>query len=170
MFLLLIVVVCPQQLKARVLLFPNGERAPGELGAPMAGAQVALASGTEAAWYNPAGMAKEGRTVLSGGGFGPELHDVNINGSQVASLRSVPGFLSFSTSPSSPETRRRFSYGFFLFWPVQNEFSTQLVDDQVIDQQGLPSSLLGPLDLDAIFPEGIDRSESTSGFGELQTA
>ena len=166
----LLMLALPQLLQARVLLFPNGERMPGEIGVFMGGAQVALASGTEAAWYNPAGMAKEARTVVSGGGFGMELQDVELDSGAAPAIRPLPGFLSFSTSPSASGAEHRFSYGFFLFWPVQNEFPTRLVDDRSIDQQGLPPTLLGPQDLDALFPDGIARSENAGGFGELSIA
>lgn len=163
---LLILFGFPRSLGANVLLFPNGGRAPGELGALMAGAQVALASGTEAAWYNPAGMAKEARTVLTAGGFGAELQEVRP-GSGDGAYRPLPGFVSFSTSASPPASANRLSYGFFLYWPVDHSFSTSLTDARVIAQQDIPASLVGPVNLDALFPDGIERSEYTAGFGEL---
>lgn len=166
--ILFILSALPHIASARVLLFPNGSRAPGELGALMAGAQVALASGTEAVWYNPAGMAKEGRTVLTAAGVGAELQDVSFGSSERQAYQPLPGFISFSTSSSPLSPGHRFSYGFFLFWPTASTYSTRLVDERIVNQQSLPSNSANPLDLDALFPDGITRSESSVGTGQLR--
>lgn len=153
--------------QARVLLWPNGERAPGEVGALMAGAQTALASGGEAAWYNPAGMAKERRTVIVASGAVAELQHVSGQRGEGARAQAAPGFLSVVTGGSERQAEPRFSYGLFLAWPTRNRFETRLESDLVVGQEALPETLLGPQDLDALFPDGIARTETALGGGEL---
>ena len=151
-----------------MLIFPNGERTPGELGVFMGGAQVALSSGTEAAWYNPAGMAKESRTVVTAGGFGVDVDEIRVNGSRELVVRPTPGFFSFTTSPTSPRSFPRFAYGFYLWWPVQHELPARFEDSRLVDQGGVPPTLVGATNLNALFPQGIGRQETARGFGELR--
>jgi long-subunit fatty acid transport protein len=152
---------------ARVLIWPNGERAPGEVGSLMAGAQVAVASGSEAIWYNPAGMAKERRTVLTANQIVVDTDEVSTGSSDGATARAGPGFLAWVTSPSQRRSAHRLSYGFSLTWPIRNRLETRLDSLARIGQEALPDALLGPLDLDAVFPDGIERSEAAQGMGEL---
>jgi long-subunit fatty acid transport protein len=106
--------------------------------------------------------------VLTAAGVGAELQDVNFGSSERQAYQPLPGFISFSTSPSPLSRGHRLSYGFFLFWPIANTYSTRLVDDRTVDQQNLPSNSANPLDLDALFPDGITRSENSAGVGELR--
>ncbi len=153
---------------ARVLLMPNGEGTPGQLGLFMAGAQVAVTSGAEAAWYNPAGMAKESRTLLAADGFGTVTENVNVRDSEGSSARAAPGFLSLVASTSERGRRPRFSFGSFLAWPLNHRFTTRLESRTTIGQAGLPESLTGPAQVDALFPDGIERTETARGLGSLQ--
>ena len=80
------------------VLLPNWGKPPGELGGLMVGAQVALASGAEAGWYNPAGLAKESRTQVGGGLIGWDVQQLSAGGESEQVFREQPAAFAVSFS------------------------------------------------------------------------
>jgi hypothetical protein len=157
----------PGVLSARVFLLPNGEPAPGELGFAMAGARAALASGGEALWYNPAGLAREdgGRVTVSAQAIGQRR--LSIAGQTAEALDARAPHFAFSQRLSGRRGFPRFSYGLLLGFTGQPPLILRLDEQREGGPGDIPADVR-PDDLDTLFPSGLQVSERSEGVGRLQ--
>ena len=158
----------PGSLAAQMVLFPNGGGVPGEIAPFMAGAQGALASGPESVWFNPAGLAKEGRTKLTVGASLLNSSHPFLDGARGEASGAEPGFLSFGGRLTGPGSFPQFNYGFFFSETGNHEFRVPLHRREVADQSALPPTQVGPGNLNALFPDGIGVAHRATGVGKLE--
>ena len=157
----------PGSLPAQVVLFPNGGGVPGEIAPFLAGAQAALVSGPEAVWFNPAGLAKEGRTKLTVGASLLDSSHPFLGGVRGEASGVEPGFLSFGGRLTGPGSFPQFNYGLFFSETGLHEFQVPLNRREVSDQSALPPTQVGPGNLNALFPDGIGVAHHATGVGKL---
>ncbi|MCH8842091.1 MAG: hypothetical protein IID61_03850 [SAR324 cluster bacterium] len=155
----------PPCVRAAAMLFPNGQRQPGELGAGLGGAHTALARGPEAGWYNPAGMALDADTVIVAGSDLVIFRETRLGGQRTRQVGNGSGFLGFTSSIGDKRENRGLSYGLFLSWPASLENRTRSARVDRIEINDVPS-IIDPGGLDFIGTR-IDRVRSTSGQGGL---
>lgn len=156
----------PGEAAARVFLIPNGEHRGGELSEMMGGSPVALSSGADAVWVNPAGMAKESFNSFSLGRAGLENVESRVGGRQESSYHQLPWNFSlvYSTSGRTP----RFAAGFFSLQPLNHRFETVIASREVTGQSALPEHMGSSQGLDVLFPDGIVREEKSVSLGRLE--
>lgn len=153
------------QAGAALFLLSNGQRTLGLAGAAMAGAQVALTRGAEAAWYNPAGMAREERTEALLDGALLESSAWTSAGQTSERLDSGP--VSFAWASGPRRGRPRLAFGFFVHTPTANSGEIVVSDQRTVTNSALPPPVRGAVDYDALFPQGVTRTESSQGVARL---
>ncbi|MCH7476829.1 MAG: hypothetical protein IIA14_01860 [SAR324 cluster bacterium] len=158
----------PGSLAAQVVLFPHGGGLPGEIAPFLAGAQGALASGPEAVWFNPAGLAKEGRTKVTAGASLLDSSHPFLGGARGEVSGVAPGFLSLGGSFTRRGSFPQINYGFFFSETGNHEFRVPLDRREVADQSALPPTQVGPGNLNALFPNGIGVAHRATGVGKLE--
>lgn len=154
---------------ARQLLLPHGETPPGELGFLMAGAQIALASGSEAGWYNPAGLVKESRARLLVGGLGVSEGRVEAGEGSGGFWGTDGGYASWSSGVPRSGRGAKVAFGVFYAAPFKMEFSLDITDERVVDSTALRPSLAQGRNIDILFPDGLTRTEHTTGAGRMES-
>jgi len=149
----------------RVPLYRDAPRTPGALGGFMAGAQVALAGGAEAGWYNPAGLSRTLRTEIAASGDALAVQESPGNDSTSV---ATPAFVAAVWSFSDRRDAVRVSYGVHAGWSRLVDVTTHLEDDRLVSAAGIPTSVSAGIDLDSLFPEGIRRRESATGSARMR--
>jgi len=151
---------------AQVLAYPNGQQVPGELSGAMGGAAIALATGPEAAWFNPAGIASEPSPALTAGTDLLQYSQVQAGSRQESGFVPAPAFAAFSFGADSRGGGAVWSGAIALHWPslVRNSSSSQsegtLAADQIAPE-------IDPGGLEA-FQDGIQESRADAGIGEYR--
>jgi len=81
---------------AQVLVYPNGQRVPGELAGPLSGSSIALVAGPESAWINPAGLAADPGKAATAGADLFRYSTTTVDGRADSRFEAVPAFAAFS--------------------------------------------------------------------------
>ncbi len=150
---------------AQVLLFPNGESQPGELGHLYAGARTALSGSPEGGWYNPAGLARETATTVTVGVDLAQYQRASVGRSSAAS--AAPGSTYFAVATGSGRKRNasRLAYGLFVHWPLNRDIRVRQRRSEAVGASEVPSAV-DPGGLD-IFGDGIEKTVSSTGRGRM---
>jgi hypothetical protein len=165
----------PPPAVAGVLLVPNGAAAPGELGFGMGGAQAALASGGEALWYNPAGLANERGSRLTLSGELLRWQTSAGDGPAVTSAGLGLGSVAYAHALGSRRGYPRFTLGLSLALTADPHLPSQIAGPRTGSAASLPPGLSvdgstwqnGTV-LDGDFPSGLALSDSGDALGELR--
>jgi hypothetical protein len=146
------------------LLLTPGERPFGPGAGSLGGIQAALAGSVDAAWLNPAGLARDSReeAYLDAGAL--ELGKVTLGKSARSDLTALPGAVGWVSGPT--RRRPRLGFGFFLHTPVWQSPSDRIDQTRTIATADLPPAVAGGVPPTA-FPSGIERGESGVSTGTL---
>lgn len=149
---------------ASPLLLATGERPFGPGAGGLGGVQAALAGSVDAAWHNPAGLARDPReeAYLDAGAL--ELGETTLGKNGRSNLTALPGAVGWVSGP----TRRRpwLGFGFFVHAPVWQSPSDHIDETRTIATADLPPAASGAVSPGA-FPGGIERGESGISSGAL---
>ena len=146
---------------AEVLVYPNGNRAPGDLAGIMGGNWGALAKGTDALFYNPAGLAAERGGAVSAGGEALRLQDVAAGDARSERLDASPGHLAWASGPARRGAAAPLGWGWYAHWPQDQDSSLSGRGSSTSAAASLPEAIdTGGLDA---FTDGVTRQERRSG-------
>lgn len=158
----------PGDAAAGTLLLPNLAALPGELGAGLGGAQVALASSGEALWYNPAGLALEAGRRLTASGSLLATQSAHADGPTARSVGLSPGSVAYAQVLGNRHGYPRFTLGLALAQSGQ-AVATQFNAQRTGTATSLPPGFAVPgTDVDTTFPDGLTLRDTGEASGALR--
>ncbi|MEE8436279.1 MAG: hypothetical protein V3S64_15950 [bacterium] len=152
-------------IQGRVLSIPNEEIMGGELGILMGGARIAAAEGSEAMWFNPAGLAQERGRLITAGGVFLQYQVTSLEAESRNQFDTGPGSFSFVEGISKGRRYPRFSYGVSLAQTSDDALGAVIRDERLGSAGSLPFGLGNAAGIDTDFPGGIQVSEFSDGSG-----
>ncbi len=166
---LLVEAVVPAGAMAQALLVPNARAVPGELGFLMGGALTALASGGEALWFNPAGLALETGARLTVGGDALRLQSAVAGGPASETAELAPGSLAYAQVLGERRGYPRFVLGLGLAQTTDQRLPTRIEGTRPGSAASLPPGWSPPGgSIDANFPQGLTVTDSGDASGVLR--
>ena len=152
-------------IQGRVFSIPNDEIVGGELGIFMGGARIAAAEGSEAMWFNPAGLAREQGRLITVGGVFLQYQVTSLEAESRHQFDTGPGSFSFVEGISKTRRYPRFSYGVTLAQTSDDPMGAVIRDERMGSADSLPFGLGDAANIDTDFPGGIQVSEFSDGSG-----
>lgn len=163
---LLLALPGPGAPRAEVLVLPNADALPGELGSLMGGARTALVQGVEAGWYNPAGLSADPTPTATAGGEWLARRDVSVGGDTTSSGQQRGGYLAWSSGSQGRRGGPPFAVGLTLAWPHDLRLETRRERSETIDPAQVPPAV-DPGGLD-VFSDGLTRERLATGDGRME--
>lgn len=154
-----------ESIAARVLSLPFEENIGGEYGVLMGGAHTAAAGGSDAMWFNPAGLAWERGRLITVSGVFPRYQETTLGAESRNQIDMGTGNFSFVQGISKGRGYPRFSYGISLAQTYEDELSSVIRDERLGSAGSLPFGLGNAANIDTDFPNGIQVSEFSEGLG-----
>jgi hypothetical protein len=159
----------PGLARGQVLALPNARAVPGELGFLMGGALTALASGGEALWFNPAGLALETGTRLTAGGDLLRLQEVTGGGPADTALDTALGSVAYAQALGQRRGYPRFTLGLALALTADQRLPSRIARTRTGTAASLPPGFSAPGgSVDANFPSGLTLRDQGEALGELR--
>jgi hypothetical protein len=151
---------------AQVLIYPNGQRIPGELAGALGGASIALVTGPESAWINPAGLASDAGPALTAGADTLEYDTTTVSGRSNSRFDAAPAFAAFAWGSGGRRNEPGWGAALALDWPTFIRHRTSTGSTDTIRADKVPGQIdTGGLD---VFEDGIHTRRTGSGVGELR--
>ena len=148
-----------------MLSIPNEDIFGGELGILMGGARVAGADGSDAMWFNPAGLARERGRLITAGGVFLQYRVTSLEAESRSQFDTGPGSFSFVEGISKGRRYPRFSYGVSLGQTSDDALGAVIRDERLGSASSLPFGVGDAASIDTDFPGGIQVSEFSDGSG-----
>jgi hypothetical protein len=150
---------------AQVLVYPNGQQVPGELAGPLSGSSIALVSGPESAWINPAGLAADPGRAATAGADLLRYSTTTVDGRAVSGFEPGPAFASFSWG-GAKRGDSGWGAAIALNWPETTRHATATRSAESLPFDSIPARI-DPGGLN-VFEEGISSRRTTQGLGEYR--
>lgn len=150
------------------VLYPNGQPMPGELGYLLGGAYAALASGGEAMWYNPAGLADAPRRRLTVGGDLLRSRRITAGGPSVEDAGPGSGSLAYADVLGRAHGFPRYGVGFAFADVAQVRLPSRFDHTSQGRAADLPPGFPVPPGFDTDFPDGYRLRETGEAEGALR--
>jgi hypothetical protein len=151
---------------AQVLIYPNGGRVPGEVAGVLSGADIALVSGPESAWINPAGLAVDPSPAVTAGADLLRYETTTVDGRSSQRFDAAPAFAAFAWGNESRRGESSWGAAVALDWPTTTRHRASTRARGTIPADSTPGQI-DPGGLDA-FTDGIRTRSKGEGLGELR--